>query len=294
MAGMWTDSPNLGRLAKHPSMIEDSRVSVVVPTHNRLHTLKRAIDSVWAQDYPHIELVIIDDGSNDGTWEYLSSQAHRFAWKVARNEIPRGACSARNQAIELASGVFIANLDDDDYFEPDRISKLLAAFHEGFSAVTSYDGFFTNKGRTRIWQKKGVITHDDLLYKNRAGNAFLTRKSFLLSIGGFDESLRAAQDHDVFVRLAKAHGPVNTVPLVLHNIDDEGSNVRITTSSAKWIGYYDFYCKHKVDMNKAQRGSNLYVILKAKGKANLRKLLSYVPAQFWPVEVIGLIRRTLN
>lgn len=275
-------------------MIKDSLVSVIVPTHNRLSTLKRAIESVLAQDYPNIELVVVDDGSTDGTWNYLSDRAKQGPWKVAQNEEPRGACCARNQAIELASGEFIANLDDDDYFEPNRISKLLAAFGAGHSAVTSHDGFFTNQGRTRIWKKKRLITHDDLLYKNRAGNAFLTKKSYLTSIGGFDESLRAAQDHDVFVRLAKSHGPVSTVPAVLHNIDDEASNARITTSSVKWIGYYDFYCKHKADMNSAQRGSNIYVILKAKGKANVKSLFRFVPVHFWPVEGVGLIRRALN
>lgn len=275
-------------------MIKDSRVSVIVPTHNRLSTLKRAIESVLAQDYSNIELVVVDDGSTDGTWNYLKGQAQEGSWKVARNEDPRGACCARNQAIELASGMFIANLDDDDYFEPDRISKLLESFHEGYSAVTSHDGFFTNKGRTRVWKKKRSITHDNLLYKNHAGNAFLTKKAFLLSIGGFDESLRAAQDHDVFVRLAKCHGPVRTVPAVLHNIDDEASNERITTSSVKWIGYYDFYCKHKLDMNAAQRRSNIYVILKAKGKANLKRVLRYVPFQYWPVEGVGLIRRAFS
>ena len=109
-------------------MNKDSLVSVIVPTHNRLSTLKRAIESVLAQDYPNIELVVVDDGSTDGTWNYLSGRAQEGPWKVARNEEPRGACCARNQAIELASGGYIANLDDDDYFEPDRISKLLAAF----------------------------------------------------------------------------------------------------------------------------------------------------------------------
>jgi len=213
---------------------------------------------------------------------------------IARNDFAQGACAARNKAIRLANGEFIANLDDDDFFEGNRISRLLAAFQDGVSAVTSFDLFFSHEGPTRIWKKKRTITYHDLLYRNRAGNAFLTKKNFLHGIGGFDESLRAAQDHDVFVRLAKFHGNVLTVPEVLHNIDDEASNTRISTSSTKWIGYYDFYCKHKAQMNAIQRRANIFTVLKAKDKVNLKNILLYAPIQFWPVELLGWIQRCLN
>ena len=282
-------------LGLHMSVMrEDPLVSIIIPTHNRLQALKRAIASARAQDYSNIELVVIDDGSRDGTWDYLSEQGPLDSWTIARNEQPLGACAARNKAIQLARGEFIANLDDDDFFESNRISRLLSAFRVGVAAVTSFDRFFSNHGPSRVWKKKRRITLDDLLYRNRAGNAFLTKKEFLLAIGGFDATLKAAQDHDLFVRLAQTFGAVVTIPEVLHNIDDEESHVRITTSSVKWIGYYDFYCKHKAHMNTAQRKSNIYIILKAKGQGALKNILRYAPLRFWPSELRGWIRRPLN
>ena len=275
-------------------MREGPLVSIIIPTHNRIHALKRAVESARAQDYANVELVVVDDGSQDETWAYLTQLRDQGSLVIARNDLAQGACAARNKAIQLANGEFIANLDDDDFFEANRISRLLAAFHDGVSAVTSYDLFFSNHGPNRVWKKKRTITFDDLLFRNRAGNAFLTKKNFLLAIGGFDASLRAAQDHDIFVRLAQHHGMVRTVPEVLHNIDDEESNARITTSSMKWIGYYDFYCKHKSQMNANQRGSNIYIILKARGKGSLKNTLRYAPIQFWPAELLGWLQRFLN
>jgi len=269
-------------------------VSVIIPTHNRFQKLKRAVESVLAQDYANIELVVVDDGSRDETWTYLNQYASHESWVIARNEVPMGACAARNRAIRLANGEFIANLDDDDFFAPNRISRLLPAFQDGAAAVTSHDSFFSKQGSNRVWKKKAVITSNDLLYRNRAGNSFLTKKSYLLEIDGFDESLRAAQDHDVFLRLAECRGTIVTVPMVLHHIDEDEESARITTSSSKWIGYYDFYGKHKAKMNGKQRRSNLYIILKSKGKGSLKNIVRYAPFQFWPVELIARLRRLLS
>ena len=272
-------------------MLEGPLVSIIIPTHNRIQALKRAVESALSQDYKNIELVVVDDGSEDETWAYLTLQKDLCQLVIAKHDEPQGACAARNKAIQLANGEFIANLDDDDFFEPNRISELVAAFRDGVAAVTSYDKFISNHGRIRIWKKKRIITFNDLLYRNRAGSTFLTKKSFLLEIDGFDESLIAAQDHDIFLRLTKYQGHIRTVTKILHNVDDEESSPRITTSSSAWLGYYDFYCKHKAEMNAAQRGSNLYLILKAKGKGSFKNILKLAPCRFWPVELRSWLRK---
>lgn len=91
-------------------------VSVYIPTYNRLNLLKRAVNSVLAQDYLNIELLIVDDGSKDGTADYLKRLSlldERV--KFLLNEKNYGACICRNKAIDISSGELITGLDDDDY-----------------------------------------------------------------------------------------------------------------------------------------------------------------------------------
>jgi len=103
-------------------MNENPLVTVYIPTYNRLELLKRAVKSVLDQDYSNIELIVVDDGSSDGTVDYLEcvSQAdQRVRYFV--NEVNSGACVSRNKAIWAEKGEFITGLDDDDYFLNDRI-----------------------------------------------------------------------------------------------------------------------------------------------------------------------------
>jgi glycosyltransferase involved in cell wall biosynthesis len=101
-------------------------VTVYIPTYNRLQLLQRAVDSVLDQTYQNIELIIVDDNSNDGTKDYLTELAkkdHRVNFKI--NTLNLGASASRNKAIQAARGEFITGLDDDDYFMQRRIEEFL-------------------------------------------------------------------------------------------------------------------------------------------------------------------------
>lgn len=91
-------------------------VTIYIPTKNRLDLLKRAIKSVRDQTYSNIELIVVDDGSKDGTREYLEKEHEAGLLRAIFHQESLGACVARNAAIELSQGEFITGLDDDDYF----------------------------------------------------------------------------------------------------------------------------------------------------------------------------------
>ena len=98
-------------------------VSVIIPTYNRAEFLKKAIDSVLAQTYPHYELLVVDDGSEDNTAELVSSYGHKLRYIKQQN---RGAAAARNAGIEAARYDLLAFLDSDDWFDAEKLAEQLA------------------------------------------------------------------------------------------------------------------------------------------------------------------------
>src|SRR4051812_41650748 len=104
-------------------------VSVVIPTFNRSSTLPRAIDSVVAQSFTDWELVVVDDGSTDDTPRLLANYQKKLGNRlISLRQRNRGCSAARNQGIELARGRYIAFLDSDDEFLPQKLSRQLDLF----------------------------------------------------------------------------------------------------------------------------------------------------------------------
>lgn len=265
-------------------------VSIVIPTHNRVNRLKRAIASVEAQDYSSIELLVVDDGSHDGTTEFLRTYKSSRAFRWFRHEKPQGACAARNWAIREAKGEYVALLDDDDCFAESRVSKCLLALNESDAAVTTWDEFVSEAGSAGVWKKPSLISLEQLLYRNRIGNTILVKTENLRAIDGYDLGLMSAQDHDLVIRLAYQFGPIRTVKEPLYQIGIAEEISRITTSRKAWVGYYDCYVKHKSIMTRSQRRSNLHTVLKKQGKKKITRLLTFVPFRFWPTELIDYFR----
>jgi glycosyltransferase involved in cell wall biosynthesis len=245
---------------------EQPLVTAIIPTRNRPELLRRAIDSVTEQTWENLEIVVTDDASDDSTPELLNElKAELPNLKVVQNSDPRGAAASRNIAIEHASGEYIAGLDDDDFWRPKRIKKLMESFEEGYSAVTSNDRLDFGE-KEIVWKKKPVITLQDLLFYNQVGNQVLTRKKYLLEVGGYDEKLPSAQDYDLWIRLAHDFGPVKTAPHTLQVVNMSDDRESITTSDRQVEGYVACYQKHLSKMNAEQRKYQEYRIKLAKGE----------------------------
>lgn len=263
-------------------------VSAVVTTHNRLELLPRALDSVAVQSYPNMELLVVDDGSQPEARSIVESYNNILTTTYIRNEQPQGAARARNRGIEEASGTFIAGLDDDDAWDKHRIEHLVKAHNDEYAFVTSDVRMIDNQ-KDSVWHKKKIICLEDLLFSNYVGNQGLIKRERLLEVGGFDDSLKAAQDYDLWIRLCDAYGKVRNVQKPLQNIhlDHEGERITVTSS---FEGYLHFYKKHKHRFNYAQRKYQLFAIRKAQAKLiGFKEVLQWVPFRRYPKEIKWLL-----
>lgn len=241
-------------------------VSVYIPTRNRSALLRRAVDSVLAQTYPEIEVLICDEASTDDTAEVVADYARRYPGKFTylRNDTPQGACSARNRCIDEAVGTYITGLDDDDVFHPQRVQCLVDIYcrHSPSFACSRFRYFQTDAQMASLYERRyteaelarvDTLTLPAMLYANLAGNQVLTELSRMRALNGFDESMPSWQDYDMWIRLADRYGPaVRTRPL-LSFVDDDRSRARIRNSSKRAEGSERFIAKHSGLMNPDQQ-----------------------------------------
>ncbi|AGK95883.1 glycosyltransferase family 2 protein [Clostridium pasteurianum] len=182
-------------------------VSVVIPTYNRKDIIERAVNSVLNQTYKNIEIIIVDDNSNDGTEDLVSKVYSKLKnIKYIRHETNRGGNAARNTGLKYSSGKYIAFLDSDDEWFPEKLEKQLLLMHEKkadlvytdyilFNEKTKEEHVFNNSSK-----KYNFI---DLLGSNFIGttSTILTTKKVLNAVNGFDEDLPSCQDWDLYIRI---------------------------------------------------------------------------------------------
>jgi glycosyltransferase involved in cell wall biosynthesis len=187
---------------------ESPVVSVVIPAYNAAWCVGKAIDSVLAQDFSDLEIIVVNDGSSDDTASVLS----RYAAPVRVVHQPNGGLSnARNAGIGEARGEFIAFLDADDWWLPGKLSQQIALMRArpqlGFSStaarVEDPAGQVINLWACAEWQDT-FLAH---LFQSNAdvagsGSAVIVRRTLFQQTGGFDPSLRSLEDIDMWMRLA--------------------------------------------------------------------------------------------
>jgi glycosyltransferase involved in cell wall biosynthesis len=195
------------------------RVSVIIPTHNRIRSLESAVNSVLSQTFQDFELIIVDDASSDDTNNYLQKLAVADARiTFISNTEPQGGSQSRNLGIYSSHGEWLAFLDDDDVWLPEKLEKqlnALAAVPESVACSTDYRVNFPLMIK-KIVNTPSAVTMQTLLKANVLGGASvcICRADLLKSIGGFDGKLKSAQDWDVWVRLREI-GVIISVPEVL-------------------------------------------------------------------------------
>lgn len=254
-------------------------ISVYMPTYNRSQMVQRAIASVLAQDYPHYELLIVDDCSKDDTWQVLNQlYGDNPKIRLFRQEKGQGACAARNLAIKAAAGDFVTGLDDDDEFLPNRLSSLMHAYDDQYSCVCS--SYFWDYGtiRKQLYPEQKIVRLPELLDVHCLSNQALVRKSRMLAQGGFDETLAAFQDYDMWLRMVAAYGPalrLSEATYVVHVGHELG---RITHSPKRLDAQAQFVDKHQGLMNER----NLH------NQAFYRRTMQQLPMSF--TELLSSVR----
>ena len=180
------------------------KISVIIPTYNRKHTLQRAIDSVLAQTFKPFEIIIVDDGSKDGTKEWLLQNYPSVQYIHQPNN---GVSSARNKGIQISQGSWIALLDSDDEWMPEKLE-----YQSRFLEMNRDSSFcHTNE----IWIRNGVRVNQMKKHKKYGGDIFkhcldicrispsssIIKKDVFEEVGTFDESLTVCEDYDLWLRV---------------------------------------------------------------------------------------------
>lgn len=181
----------------------NSLVSIIIPCHNGEQFVAEAIESALGQTHPDTEVIVIDDGSTDGSLDVIKSFGDRIRWETGPN---RGACAARNRGIALAAGDVIQFLDADDVLYPTKLERQLPLLLESQRRLVFCDA--------NRWDEQGVAMpdlvrqqspHDPVAFMLKDGLPTpgpLHWKHNLTSIGGFREDLPCSQERDLHLRLA--------------------------------------------------------------------------------------------
>lgn len=186
-------------------MEDDFRLSVVIPTYNRADLLGETLESVFAQSVACAEVIVIDDGSTDGTPEIVRPWAKRLTYVRQEN---RGVAAARNHGLTRSQCEWVTFLDSDDLWTAEKVSKDRAAWRRFPEAQVLFSGKRVLRGRRLGRARSPKLPEDALLalaLENPLSSGAVTaRRSCWLSVGGFDEdrTLGPSADWDLWVRLA--------------------------------------------------------------------------------------------
>lgn len=199
-------------MIRSPNPKQIPRVSVIIPTYNRARVIRDAVDSVLAQDFRDFELIVVDDGSTDGTRDildaYLDASDGNFPRIRALTQENRGVSAARNRGIAAASGQYVAFLDSDDLWFPKKLSTQVAFFEENPEAlICQTDEIWIRRG-VRVNPKKKHSKPSGMIFEESLGlclvspSAVLIERSLFDKVGLFDESLPICEDYDLWLRVS--------------------------------------------------------------------------------------------
>lgn len=193
-------------------------VSVVIPTFNRLDLVRQAIASVQAQVGVPYELIVVDDGSTDGTAATLERE-YGSTLRLLRGS-NRGVAAARNRGVAASTGDLLAFLDSDDLWLPGKLAAQVAFFSRNPSMQICQT--------EEIWLRHDVRVNPCAHHRKPCGDIFeaslhlclvspsavMLRRALFERVGGFDESLPACEDYDLWLRIARSV-PVGLIPEAL-------------------------------------------------------------------------------
>jgi len=274
-------------------------LSVIIPTYNRARFIAEAIDSVLAQTYTNFELIVVDDGSTDNTRQVLQPYMNRIRYIFQENA---GCSTARNTGLKEAKGEWIAYLDSDDIWMPEKlqtqvedvcsfpdvcahsINTLIYRDHIGKEVdIFSFTGF-----NAEYRQERGFIERP-LLPQIKFGfgwpQCMLTKKQILVKAGAFDNELRLWQDMDAFYRVAAlGNWAYNSKPLV-KILRREKENIELSSQSVR--NRANSYREMIKLLNKVLQSENLF----ASEHKQLRRKLGIYYSCLGLEEIISKKRR---
>jgi glycosyltransferase involved in cell wall biosynthesis len=182
-----------------------ARVSVIIPAYNAERFIAEAVDSALAQTHPDVEVIVIDDGSSDGTGRIL--EAYGAAIRVHRQP-NTGVGSARNAGARLATGDWVAFLDADDIWAPRKIEAQLNAVGDAAWVYTNRFNFGARGSLPEVQSDVQLMTDGDVFVPLLLRGNFITvssvmmRRRLVLQLGGFVQGIDGCADWDLWLRAA--------------------------------------------------------------------------------------------
>jgi glycosyltransferase involved in cell wall biosynthesis len=208
-------------------------ISVIIPVYNGEKTIAKTIQSVLSQTFLEFELIIINDGSDDKTLEIVSNfKDNRI--KVF-SYLNAGLAASRNRGFSHSVGEFIAFIDADDLWTPDKLESQLRALQKNPQAAVAYSWTDLIDESDQFLRPGNHITENGNVYAKLlltcfvvSGSNPLIRRQAFIEVGGFDESLAASQDFDLYLRLAARYDYVAVpAPQVLYRISPNSMSTNI-------------------------------------------------------------------
>ncbi len=202
------------------------KFSIIIPTHNRVTILERAIQSVCQQTYSNFELWIVDDGSTDHTENLVKNYLLKDARiHYLKNTASQGVAAARNLAIDQAQGEYIAFLDDDDEYLPNFLQEMAALIDHfqgnlDFSwcgVKLAFANNLTQNSVEKIWHSSSQEKTINFKFATEfaASHGWVIKRSVLIKLGKFDQNFKTHEDIDLLFKLLEAKAHYQALPKVL-------------------------------------------------------------------------------
>jgi glycosyltransferase involved in cell wall biosynthesis len=214
---------------------EQRLISCIVPVFNGEKFLSAALDSIYAQTWRPIEVIVVDDGSTDGTKDVVAQYAGRLVYVRQQNA---GQAAARNRGLAIAQGEFVAFLDADDLWHPEKLARQMACFmaRPALEMCITYEKHFWEKESEEEAQR--LATHNHPWARGGLGlvcQALLARRHVFDTVGGFDPALRRGEDTDWFARTEERGIVREILPEILVYRRRHNANLTQADARGGWL-----------------------------------------------------------
>lgn len=249
-------------------------ISVVIPTYNRANDLERALKSVQAQTFTNWEVLVVDNYSVDNTDEVVSrfNDLRIKLFKIHNNSV---IAASRNMGIREASGEYIAFLDSDDWWKPEKLRRSLDALNAG-ADIVYHDFFIVTKSDQRLFWKRTHCRNlkrpafDDLLANGNTllNSSVVVRKDFLIRIGCITEVpvLIGCEDYVAWLSFAQHTENFKYIPSTLGYLWVGGGNTSNPQRTIKNMAAIEV--RYAESLNKLYKNHNVWSLNYARGRAN--------------------------
>ena len=211
-------------------MTNNCKISVIVPVYNMYQTIGATLNSIFDQNYPNLELIVVDGGSNDGTYEYLNGKKENIDILISEDD--NGQYDAINKGMNLATGEVVTWLNADDKYFPwtlNKVSKFFSDF-ENIDWITGLPSFLEKDGSLRNIYSNISARHSshisrglfrDEVFGWLQQESIFFRKSLWDKVGGLDLNFKLAADFNLWVRFARHSELISVgIPLASFRVDE--------------------------------------------------------------------------